>query len=375
MDELNTELKTQREALGLSIQDLFRRTRINTEFLEALEEENYDVLPEAYIKLFLKRYAQEVRLDENDIIRKFEKLRWKARVSTESFSPRGSEGTPGWVVGVGAALVLGMVVAAVILQSESTPPSATRATKTPPRAGSALAVLSIASPPLQNMTPSLQQPVSPETSGAPDGKRFAGASTPNPAQDSADERVGDDPDNGITSRDTPPQSSEQIPALPDPQTDTGTFGETVSVNTAVEADTPTDTTEPIGAAQDLQDENRGERVVSAYSLSLRQDLVASSSVLRLSVVGLEPTQIAITSDGEPIFDGLVGAGRKASWNARDRFLIEIRKGSGVRLQLQDEPLPEVGAGGRRVRLFISRSSIWVEEIESADLASSTSSTP
>ena len=92
MDELNTELKTQREALGLSIQDLFRRTRINTEFLEALEEGNYDVLPEAYVKLFLKRYAQEVRLEEDDIIRKFEKLHWKARVSTESFSPRGSEG-------------------------------------------------------------------------------------------------------------------------------------------------------------------------------------------------------------------------------------------------------------------------------------------
>ena len=346
MDELNTELKTQREALGLSIQDLFRRTRINTEFLEALEEGNYDVLPKAYVKLFLKRYAQEVRLDEDDIIRKFEKLQWKARVSTESFSPRGSEGTPGWMIGVGAALVLGMVVAAVILQPESTPPSATRATTTPPRPGRALAVLPRTSLPVQNMTPSVQQPVSPETSGALDGKRFAGASTPIPAQDSAD-----DPD---------------------------TLGETVSVNTPAEADTPTepvDTAEPAGAAQDLQDEDRGERIVSAYSLSLRQDLVEGSGELRLSVVGLEPTQIAVTSDGEPIFDGLVGAGRKASWNARDRFLIEIRKGSGVRLQLQDEPLPEVGAGGRRVRLFISRSSIWVEEIESSDLASSTSSTP
>ena len=37
MDELIQELKAQRESLGLSIQDLFQRTRINSDFLEALE--------------------------------------------------------------------------------------------------------------------------------------------------------------------------------------------------------------------------------------------------------------------------------------------------------------------------------------------------
>ena len=114
--------------------------------------------------------------------------------------------------------------------------------------------------------------------------------------------------------------------------------------------------------------------MSAYSLTMGKDFTASVG-LSLSVIGLEPTGVIITADGEPVFTGNISAGMKFSWDARDRFLVEIQRGSDVRLELQEESLPEVGANGRRVRLFISRSSIWVEEIETPDIVSSNATSP
>ena len=67
-------LKTQRENLGLSIDEIFERTRIDTEFLKAFEDGDFDVLPRAYARLFLKTYARELDLDARDILTRFEKI-------------------------------------------------------------------------------------------------------------------------------------------------------------------------------------------------------------------------------------------------------------------------------------------------------------
>ena len=67
-------LKTQRENLGLSIDEIFERTRIAPGFLQAFEDGNFDVLPRAYARLFLKTYARELDLDVQDILTRFEKI-------------------------------------------------------------------------------------------------------------------------------------------------------------------------------------------------------------------------------------------------------------------------------------------------------------
>ena len=403
MDDLSTELKTQRETLGLSIQDLFRRTRINPDFLEALEEGNYDVLPEAYIKLFLKRYAQELKLDPDDIIREFEKLRWKAKTSTEPVPVRRSEGTPGWMIGGGAVLALGIVAAIVVLQTDPTPTAQTFTVQTPP-----------AQPTMTNSRPAVSRPAIQESSPPAHVERTPVASpAPSDSPSSVTSVAADDEPltttsasildqsstNGIGTTDeemilseTPVASPEQIPIespeILTPQTSASTEVSTETERAAplaagIEADTiairigdtaAPETTQDI-TTDDPQDEAQGERVVSGYSLNFRQELLATTRGLSLSVVGREPTIISVISDGEQIFDGRVDAGRKISWEAGDRFQIEIQNGSSVQLELQDVPLPRVGAGGLKVRLFISRSSIWVEEIASPDLASSPSSTP
>ena len=76
-------LKTQRENLGLSIDEIFERTRIAPGFLQAFEDGNFDVLPRAYARLFLKTYARELGLDAQDILTRFEKI-----IATQPAPPR-----------------------------------------------------------------------------------------------------------------------------------------------------------------------------------------------------------------------------------------------------------------------------------------------
>lgn len=66
-------LKTQRENLGLSIDDIYEHTRINPEFIKVLEADQFEFLPIAYARLFLKTYAKELNLDVQDILFRFER--------------------------------------------------------------------------------------------------------------------------------------------------------------------------------------------------------------------------------------------------------------------------------------------------------------
>ena len=73
MQEIAEALRMQREALGLSIDDLFQRTRINPDYLRALEAGQFDVLPNTYARLFVKKFAQEVGLDDELILAQYDR--------------------------------------------------------------------------------------------------------------------------------------------------------------------------------------------------------------------------------------------------------------------------------------------------------------
>lgn len=71
-EDFSAELKSTREESGLTIQDIFESTRININFLEAIESGRFDILPDVYIRLFLRKYGQEIGLDPDDILRRYE---------------------------------------------------------------------------------------------------------------------------------------------------------------------------------------------------------------------------------------------------------------------------------------------------------------
>ena len=62
------ELANARQTLGLSLEEIARRTKISVERLSAIETADVAQLPAfVYLKGFLRAYAVEVQLDPDDI--------------------------------------------------------------------------------------------------------------------------------------------------------------------------------------------------------------------------------------------------------------------------------------------------------------------
>ncbi len=67
------DLKAKREALGLSLRDVFHQTRVSVNYLQAIENEDFNLLPEpVYAKNFIKTYARALGVDEQIIIGRYD---------------------------------------------------------------------------------------------------------------------------------------------------------------------------------------------------------------------------------------------------------------------------------------------------------------
>lgn len=76
--ELGSLLKKAREEKGLSIDDIQNETKIRKKYLEAIEENNFDILPgKVYLKVFVKGYARKVGLNYQELLNKYEVLNIK----------------------------------------------------------------------------------------------------------------------------------------------------------------------------------------------------------------------------------------------------------------------------------------------------------
>ena len=79
MDTLIAELKAAREAKGIPLAQIADITRIAEEHLQAIERGKLDVLPQVYIRAFLREYAEVVGLSPDDVMRKYDckiRLSW-----------------------------------------------------------------------------------------------------------------------------------------------------------------------------------------------------------------------------------------------------------------------------------------------------------
>ena len=71
LKKFTEELKEQREKAGITLQNVAAKTRIDIKFLEALEDGNFNFLPEIYVKAFIKQYAKVVGLDEEETLQSY----------------------------------------------------------------------------------------------------------------------------------------------------------------------------------------------------------------------------------------------------------------------------------------------------------------
>lgn len=121
MREFASELRAQRESIGISLEELFERTRLNPEYLRAIESGNYDILPEVYVRLFIKKYAQEVGLDVEETLARYEKNRPVAESAQRVASRARERSLPvGRILGILCVLAFIAVIAGVFLRRDST---------------------------------------------------------------------------------------------------------------------------------------------------------------------------------------------------------------------------------------------------------------
>ena len=65
-------LKEHRESKGIQIDEISEYTKINPTYIEAIEEGNFDLLPNVYMRLFLRSYAIYLDVDSVKVLEDYE---------------------------------------------------------------------------------------------------------------------------------------------------------------------------------------------------------------------------------------------------------------------------------------------------------------
>ena len=70
--KLTDEFKSHREKREISLQHIHNKTRIDIKYLRAIEEGNFDIMPQVYLRAFIKEYAKSIDLDPDETLNKYE---------------------------------------------------------------------------------------------------------------------------------------------------------------------------------------------------------------------------------------------------------------------------------------------------------------
>ncbi|RPI05308.1 MAG: helix-turn-helix domain-containing protein [Ignavibacteriae bacterium] len=71
-EQIGEELRKTRLEKDLSLMDISAETRISLKFLEAIEKGQFQILPQTYVRAFLREYAFMVGLDPNEIMLRYD---------------------------------------------------------------------------------------------------------------------------------------------------------------------------------------------------------------------------------------------------------------------------------------------------------------
>jgi len=114
VETLGDYLKSKREALNISLQEIAQVTRIRRSILEAIEGNRYDLLPpKVFAQGFIKSYASYLGLDENEVIKRYAELVEAPDEDTKTAEVRTSSSSGRFFFII--LLVAGLIAAAVFL--------------------------------------------------------------------------------------------------------------------------------------------------------------------------------------------------------------------------------------------------------------------
>lgn len=90
MRKLGEELIIARERRDLSLEEVSATTKIDIKFLKALEADDFEVLPDPYVKAFIRSYASTVGANVSNLMRIYE----ESRSSVEEEAEEAAEAEP-----------------------------------------------------------------------------------------------------------------------------------------------------------------------------------------------------------------------------------------------------------------------------------------
>jgi len=114
MGEIGETLRERRMAMKIDVQEVEEGTKIRAKYLRALENEEYNLLPgPAYVKSFLRTYADYLGLDSKTLVAEYKGQHERHEEEQSLFAPRGETGAPvsrKWIFLVVAVVLILLVL-------------------------------------------------------------------------------------------------------------------------------------------------------------------------------------------------------------------------------------------------------------------------
>ncbi|MFC1850654.1 helix-turn-helix domain-containing protein [candidate division CSSED10-310 bacterium] len=117
-DSFGAYLKTERELRQISLEEIAVTTKIKLEYLRALEEDRFEVLPnETFIRGYIRAYSKFCGLNEDDVLVNYEFFdQLRTNTSPDQIAtPVQDDATPNnraWIIGL---LLLGTIALSFLL--------------------------------------------------------------------------------------------------------------------------------------------------------------------------------------------------------------------------------------------------------------------
>jgi len=119
MESIGRYLKGAREALGMSVEEISRATRIPVSSLEHIEADHFDDLPaEVFVRGFLRAYARAVQVHADDVLARYTASRRVSLTQIPLSAPQSRDSVrsaSGRRVGVAIAFVLLLILFTVAI--------------------------------------------------------------------------------------------------------------------------------------------------------------------------------------------------------------------------------------------------------------------
>jgi cytoskeletal protein RodZ len=293
-DPSGSDLKTARENSGLTLKDLFERTRISVVNLEAMENGDFHLLPvPIYTRNFIKTYADTLGVDSKPVLQRYENYLQALQLEENSQQTKQAEKASAgqvmsqyktyvWIISI---VIVFVGVSFFVSLYNKPEPEVPQATEPNNEAAAPEVKLPITVQPENR--PAIDLPVQPENTAVP---RLTEVETKQPQ---------------------PPKAKPQSDAMALP-----------------------------AASNPEAQKNEARRIA---------ELLDSEEAALMSIRATEETWVRIKADDQEPFQVLLKPGEKISHKGA-RFSMDIGNAAGVKIQFNGKTFENLGKSGQVIHL-------------------------